>query len=98
MWTATRLIGLLFAVVDLVLVARFALKLLGADSGQSLVSAIYRNTEPLVAPFRGMLVQPVGSPPLEIDTLLAIVVYGLVGALVAGVIHAFTGRRGEATI
>jgi hypothetical protein len=98
MWTATRLVVLLFTVVDVLLLARFALKLFGANPEQPLVSAIYRFTEQLIAPFRGILAQPAGPPVFEIATLLAIVFYILVAALVGGVIHAFGGRRADAAI
>lgn len=93
MWTTTRLVALLFTAVDVLLLARFAFKLFAADPDQSLVSAIYRITEQLVAPFRGIVATPAGPPVVEIDTVLAMVAYALIGALVAGVIHAFIGRR-----
>jgi len=98
MWTATRLVVLLFTVLEVLLLARLALKLFGADPEQSLVSALYAFTEQLVAPFRGILAQPAGAPVFEIATLIAIVFFVLVGALVAGLIQAFTGRRADATL
>ena len=97
MWTATRLVVLLFTVLEVLLLARLALKLFGANPEQSLVSALYAFTEPLVAPFRGILTQPAGGPVFEIAALLAIVFFVLVGALAAGLIKAITGRRVDAT-
>jgi uncharacterized protein YggT (Ycf19 family) len=98
MWTATRLVVLLFTVLEVLLLARLALKLFGADPEQALVSGLYALSEPLMAPFRGIFAQPAGAPVFEIATLVAIVFFVLVGALVAAIIQAFTGRRADATI
>ena len=95
MWTATRLVILLFTFIDALLFARFALKLFDADATQSLVSTIYRTTEPLIVPFRGMLAEPAGPPVVDIQSILAMLFYALVAALVAGIVHALTRRRGE---
>jgi hypothetical protein len=61
-----------------------------------LVSAIYGVTEPLVGPFRGIFAQPAGTPVVEIATLLAIVFFVLIAALVVALARAVTGKRGEA--
>jgi uncharacterized protein YggT (Ycf19 family) len=98
MWTTTRLVLLLFTVLEVLLLARVALKLFGADPEQPMVSALYAFTEQLVTPFRGIFTQPAGAPVFEIATLVAIVFFVLVGALVAGLVQAFTGRRADATI
>ena len=94
-WTASRVIALVFTVVEVLLLVRFTLKLLGANADQPLASAIYGITEPLVAPFRGMFAQPAGTPVVEIATLLSIVFFVLVGALIVAVVRAVTGRRGD---
>ena len=94
-WTATRVIALVFTVVEVLLLVRFTIKLLGANADQPLVSAIYGITEPLVAPFRGMFAQPAGTPVVEIATLVSIVFFVLVGALIVAIARAVTGRRGD---
>jgi len=94
-WTATRVIALVFTVVEVLLLIRFALKLFGANADQSLVSAIYGVTEPLIAPFRGVFAQPTGTPVVEIATLLAIIFFVLVAALIVAVVRAVTGRRAQ---
>jgi uncharacterized protein YggT (Ycf19 family) len=94
-WTASRVIALVFTVLEVLLLVRFTLKLLGANAEQALVSAIYGVTEPLVAPFRGVFAQPTGTPVVEIATLLSIVFFVLVAALCVAVVRAVTGRRGE---
>jgi uncharacterized protein YggT (Ycf19 family) len=95
MWTATRVIALVFTVLEVLLLVRFTFKLLGANADQPFVSAIYGITEPLVAPFRGIFAQPAGTPVVEIAALLSIVFFVLVAALIVGLVRAYTGRRGE---
>lgn len=94
-WTVSRVIALGFTVLEVLLLVRFTLKLLAANADQPLASAIYGVTEPLVAPFRGILAQPAGTPVFEIASLLSIVFFVLVAALIVAVVRAVTGRRGE---
>jgi uncharacterized protein YggT (Ycf19 family) len=92
-WTANRVIALVFTVLEVLLLVRFTLKLLGANAEQALVSAIYGITEPLVAPFRGIFAQPAGTPVVEIASLLSIVFFVLVAALIVAIVRAVTGKR-----
>jgi uncharacterized protein YggT (Ycf19 family) len=94
-WTATRVIALVFTVLEVLLLVRFTFKLLGANADQAFVSAIYGITEPLVAPFRGIFAQPAGTPVVEIATLLSIIFFVLVAALIVALVRAYTGRRFE---
>ncbi|HEY8756991.1 MAG TPA: YggT family protein [Candidatus Limnocylindria bacterium] len=94
-WTASRVITLVFTVVEVLLLIRFVLKLLGANADQALVSLIYGVTDPLIAPFRGIFAQPSGTPVVEVATLLAIVFFVLLAALIVAVVRATTGRRGD---
>jgi len=95
MWTATRVIALVFTVLEVLLLVRFMFKLFGANADQPFVSVIYGITEPLVAPFRGIFAQPAGTPVVEIAALLSIVFFVLVAALIVALVRAYTGRRGE---
>jgi hypothetical protein len=69
-WTVTRVITLLFTVLEVVLLIRLGLKLLGANAQQPLVNGLYAITEPLVRPFEGIWpqdeharrVRPDGAP------------------------------------
>lgn len=97
-WTASRVIALLFSVVEVLLLVRFVFKLFGANAGQGFVSAIYGITEPLVAPFRGIFAQPDGTQGFEIAALLSIAFFLLVGALIVAVVRAVTGRQSEVTV
>lgn len=94
-WTASRVVALVFSVLEVLLLVRFVLKLLGANAQQPLVSAMYGVTEPLVAPFRGIFAQPADTQGFEIAALLAIVFFVLVGALIVALVRAVTGRRSE---
>ena len=92
-WTANRVIALVFTVLEVLLLVRFTLKLLGANAEQALVSAIYGITEPLVVPFRGIFAQPAGTPVVEIASLLSIIFFVLVAALIVAIVRAVTGKR-----
>ena len=94
-WTASRVIGLLFTVLEVLLLIRFVLKLLGANAEQGLVATINAITDPLVAPFRGVFSQPSGTPVIEIAALLAIIFFVLAAALSLGLVRALTGKRIE---
>jgi uncharacterized protein YggT (Ycf19 family) len=96
MWTASRIIALVFTVLEVLLLVRFAFKFLGANADQPFVLAIYGITEPLVGPFRGIFAQPAGTPVVEIAALLSIVFFVLVAALIVALVRAYTGRRAEA--
>ena len=93
MWTASRVIALVFTVIEVLLLVRFTFKLLGANATQPFVSAIYGITEPLVGPFRGIFAQPDGTPIVEIAALLSIVFFVLVAALIVALVRAYTGRQ-----
>jgi uncharacterized protein YggT (Ycf19 family) len=95
MWTASRVIALVFSVLEVLLLVRFSFKLFGANTDQGFVSAINAITEPLVAPFRGIFAQPEGTSGMEIATLLSIIFFMLVAGLIVALVRAVTGRRGE---
>ena len=94
-WTASRVIALVFTVLEVLLLVRFTLKLLGANADQPLASAIYGITEPLVGPFRGVFAQPAGTPVVEIATILSVIFFVLLAALIVAIVRAVTGKRGE---
>jgi uncharacterized protein YggT (Ycf19 family) len=95
MWTTTRMTALVFTVIEVLLLVRFVGKLLGANAQQGFVSAIYGITEPFVAPFRGIFTQPEGTQMFEIASLLSVLFFVLVAALVVALVRAFTGKRAE---
>jgi uncharacterized protein YggT (Ycf19 family) len=92
-WTATRVTTLLFTVLEIVLLIRFGLKLLGANPQQPLVNGLYALTEPLVRPFQGIWPQTNTPVVFDLPALLAIVFLFLVAALVVALVRAIAGNR-----
>jgi uncharacterized protein YggT (Ycf19 family) len=92
-WTVTRVVTLLFTVLEVLLLLRFVLKLFGANANQPLVSGLYGITEPLVRPFQGIFPQPAGPPALDLAALLAVGFFFLVAALIVALVRAITAPR-----
>lgn len=88
----TRVITLVFTVLEVLLLLRFTLKLLGANVGQPLVAALYNVTEPLVRPFQGIFPEPRAPFVLDIAALMAILFLFLVAALIVALVRAIAGR------
>jgi YggT family protein len=80
-----RAIYLVVGVVEAVLLIRFVLKALGANAEAGFAQFIYGVTGPLVAPFVGLFGTPqaASGATLELHTLIALVIYALVGWLLA---------------
>jgi len=75
----SQAIYLIFGIVEALLVIRVALKLLGANAEAGFATFVYRISTPLVAPFVGLFGTPqLNGMVLELEALVAIVVYGLV--------------------
>jgi uncharacterized protein YggT (Ycf19 family) len=92
-WTVTRVTALLFTVLEVLLLVRFGLKLLGANAGQALVAALYAITEPLTRPFQGIWPQTNTPVVFDLPALLAIVFLFLVAALIVALVRAIAGNR-----
>ena len=92
-WTATNVVTLVFTVLEVLLLLRFAFKLFGANSNQPLIAALYGATEPLVRQFQGIFAEPQGPPVLDIAALLAIVFLFLVALLIVALVRAITNPR-----
>ena len=92
-WAVTRIVTLLFTVLEVLLLLRFILKLFGANANQPLVSGLYRLTEPLVRPFQGIFPEPSGPPALDLAALLAVAFFFLIAALVVAIVRAVTSPR-----
>jgi hypothetical protein len=80
----TQLIYLLFGLIEGLLAIRFVLRALGANPSAGFAEFIYGVTAPFVAPFFGLF----GSPRsegyvLELNTLVAMIVYALLAWLLA---------------
>src|SRR5256886_9065271 len=68
-WAVTRVVTLLFTVLEVLLLLRFVLKLMGANANQPLVSGLYGITEPLVRPFQGIFPEPAAPPAPDLPPL-----------------------------
>jgi uncharacterized protein YggT (Ycf19 family) len=88
----TRVMTLIFTVLEVLLFLRFTLKLLGANIGQPLVNGLYGITEPLVRPFQGIFPEPRAGVVIDIAALMAIVFLFLVAALIVALVRAIAGR------
>ena len=93
-WAVTRIVTLLFTVLEVLLLLRFILKIFGANANQPLVSGLYRITEPLVRPFQGIFPEPSGPPALDLAALLAVAFFFLIAALIVALVRAITANRG----
>jgi uncharacterized membrane protein len=76
-------IWLILGIVEVLLVFRFVLKLLGANPSSGFVNFVYAVSGPLEAPFRGIFSTPtaqgdVTTSVFETSTIVAIIVYGII--------------------
>lgn len=88
---ADRIAETLIVTIELLLVLRLAFLVLGANPFNGFVSAIYALTRPLVAPFFGIFPEIEGAG-FDAATLVAMVVYALVGYVVISLIRAARNR------
>jgi hypothetical protein len=91
-------IWLLFGIVEGLLAVRFVLKLLGANESAGFASFIYAATGPFLAPFNNLFGTPAsGGMVLEMNTIVAIIVYMLMAWLIAKVVWLLAGESRSAT-
>jgi uncharacterized protein YggT (Ycf19 family) len=91
-WFVTSLITTLIAI-------RFVLKLLGASTQSGFVTFIYGLTDALVAPFRAIFPATSGqSSTVDVASLVAIVVYALVGWGLVSLTKLITAPRGARSV
>lgn len=77
---ATQLIWLLVGILEGLLALRVLLKLIAANPGSPVAAFIYAITGLFLGPFRGLTPTPAaGGMVLEISTLFAMLIYGLIG-------------------
>jgi YggT family protein len=89
---------LLFGIVEGLLAIRFVLRLLGANEAAGFAQFIYAASGPFVAPFNNLFGNPgsAGSV-LELNTIVAMLVYMLVAWLVVKVVWLLAGETRSAT-
>jgi hypothetical protein len=92
---AAAVVGFIVGVVDILIVARFLGKLLGASAESAFVNFLYTVSGPLVAPFQGIFGNG-GSKTNSFETadLVAIAVYAVIGWGLVMLIRIITAPRG----
>lgn len=84
-------IYLIFGIIELLLILRFVLLFIGANTASAFVTWVYDWSGPFTAPFAGIFGQHsvtagqgvVVQSVFDWTTLIALVVYALIGALLA---------------
>ncbi len=75
-----KTIRFIFAVIEILLLIRFFLRLLGANPASPFGIFEFGLTDPLVAPFASLLDNPiVGKSVIEFTTILALIIYPIFG-------------------
>jgi uncharacterized protein YggT (Ycf19 family) len=92
-----KIVYTVLVVVEFVLGLRFIFKLIDAQEGNSVVSFVYKLTDPLVSLFHGIAPSPlkIGIFRIDVDSCLALVVCMLAGFVTVKVVRIFTPRRPE---
>jgi hypothetical protein len=94
---ARRVLATIFGIIEVLLVLRFVLLALGANSGNALVDGIYNITEPFVAPFIGVFsinhVHPTGSSTIDVAALVALVGWALIWLLIDAILRIADRRQ-----
>jgi hypothetical protein len=76
----TQFIWLLLGILEAVIALRICLKLIGANPESPIVALIYAFTHLFLFPFNGLVESPTaGNMVLEISSMFAMLIYGLVG-------------------
>ncbi len=88
----TRVVMIVFTVLEVLLLFRFTFKLAGANAAQPLVAWLYAFTDPLVRPFQGIFPEPRAGVVIDIASLLSILFLFLISWLIVALVRAIAGR------
>jgi hypothetical protein len=96
---ATQLIWLFLGILEGLLALRFVLKLIAANPASPIAAFIYSITHLFLVPFAGLTATPsAGGMVLELSTLVAMVVYGLIAWAIERIVWVIFYRpRGPVT-
>ena len=84
---ATQLIWLLFGILEALIALRIGLMLIGANPNSPMVALIYGCTYLFLFPFEGLVGSPAaGNMVLELSSLFAMLIYGLIAWAVERVV------------
>ena len=95
--TLQRIVVFVFGVLQVALILRVILLLLGANTGNQVVDLILTVTDPFVEPFRGMFsldrVGDAGGSLLDVAAIVALIGWTLVEALILALLRIFDRRQ-----
>lgn len=92
---ATQLIWLLFGILEALIALRIGLKLIGANPDSPIVALIYGFTYLFLFPFTGLIGSPTaGNMVLELSSMFAMLIYGLIAWAVERVVWLVFYRPG----
>ena len=93
-YRAVRIVRYVAAVLEVLLVIRFFLKLLGASTDAAFTILVYGLTELFVLPFYGIFGHPSsGAHMFESSSFVAILIYPLLALAITSLIRIRTARR-----
>ena len=93
-YRAVRVVRYVAAVLEVLLVIRFFLKLLGASTDAAFTILVYGLTELFVLPFYGIFGRPAsGAHMFESSSFVAIMIYPLLALAITSLIRIRTARR-----
>ena len=93
LYQVNRIMWSFLALLEILLAARFLLRLIAANPDSGFAMFMYGVTGVFVAPFNGLVATPTpGGSPLEVTTLIAMAVYALIFLGVAYGIRLITDR------
>lgn len=80
-------IEFIFGLIEIIIASRILLELFGASSNSSFSNWIFNNSSSLIAPFSGTfpVAKITGSFVIDFSTLLAFLVYGIIGYFLIGI-------------
>ena len=93
---ARNTILLLIGALEILLGLRFFLRLTGANAENQFAQFIYRISDPFVAPFSTLFISPTradGTFIFDLNTLVAMMIYGLLGGLAVAVLNYLQGQN-----
>ncbi len=91
---ASRIVYLVLTAVEALLALRLLFQLLGANTANSFVNAIYTVSYPLIRPFIGMFSTTLDSVQgFSVPTAAAMIVYAIVASVAIALIHTFAPRE-----
>lgn len=97
---ATQIIWLLLGILEAILALRFIFKLIGVNSANPFASFLYNLTDFFTAPFASLTGAPAaGGMVFEFSTLIAMIIYALVGWAIERLIYVIFYRpRGAVSV